>query len=110
MVPQKRICHKLLRTECNAPSLEIKVQKKQQRHEPQAVAVLNSQIQGILRFGATPTEEHESQGARRHRDNQETKTRAQERRRGDPEQQSYLLHGPNFVPSSRIQSFAISFS
>ena len=42
-----KVCkYKLLRTECNASSLEMnsKYKKKQQRHEPQAVAVLNSQI------------------------------------------------------------------
>ena len=54
-----KVCkYKLLRTECNASSLEMNSKyKKQQRHETtQAVAVLNSQIlnRRILGFGAAP--------------------------------------------------------
>ena len=58
---------------------ELEVQGRKKGHVlAQAVAVLNSQqIQGIFRFGATPTSEHEAQGARRHREKPGTRTGTQ---------------------------------
>ena len=89
--------YKLLRTVCNASSLEMNSEnkKKQKTWETtQAVAVLNSQIlyHRILGFGATTTQKQE---ARRGRPASSARKSYKTWRRGRQDttaQQSYLIH------------------